>query len=104
MPCSCCFARGGMNRSIADEVESIVVYFLERVAEEAVARWWFSYGVRAVTLPYEDFVGRHFSRGDGVGLCGWGGRKGVVNDVEVRCAGRSAEVCAKFVSPMYSLA
>ena len=93
-----------MNRSIADEVESIVVYFLERVAEEAVARWWFSYGVRAVTFSYEDFVGRHFSRGDGVGLCGWGGRKGVVNDVEVRCAGRFAEVCAKFVSPMYSLA
>ena len=93
-----------MNRSIADEVESIVVYFLERVAEEAVVRWRFSYGVGAVTFPYEDLVGRHFSRGDGVGLCGWGGRMGVVNDVEVRCAGRSAETCAKFVSPMYSLA
>ena len=93
-----------MNRSIADEVEAIVVYFLERVAEEAVARWWFSYGVRAVTFPYEDSVGRRFSRGDRVGLCGWGGRMGVVNVVEVCGAGRSAEVCAKFVSPMYSLA
>ena len=72
MPCSCCFALGGMNRSIADEVESIVAYFLERVAEEAVARWWFRYSVGAITFPYEDSVGRRFSRGNRVGLCGWG--------------------------------
>ena len=104
MPCSCCFAFGDMNRSVADKVESIVAYFLERVAEEAVARWWFRYGVWAITFPYEDSVGRRFSRGDRMGFCGWGGRMGVVNDVEVSCAGRSAEVCAEFISPMYCLA